>query len=89
METHNALIWIAADHDVGAVAPVLGEQMDNLVLGVVGILIFVDQKIVEALLIVEQQIVTGAESVSDHANHVFKIEPFGRGQRGLVETVDC
>ena len=75
-----------ADHAHVAVG--LAQQLDDLVLGVVGVLELVDQNVAEALLVGGPHVVEGLEQVGRHHQEVVEVERVGRVQAVLVLRVD-
>ena len=70
------------------VAVGLAEQLDDLVLGVVGVLELVDQDVAEALLVGGSHVVAGLEQVGRHHEQVVEVDGVGRQQALLVLRVD-
>ena len=70
------------------VAVRFGEQFDDLVLGMVGVLELVDQDVAEALLIRLPHVVAGLKQVRRDHQEVVEVERVGRVQALLVLEVD-
>ncbi|GIU91467.1 MAG: hypothetical protein KatS3mg011_0373 [Acidimicrobiia bacterium] len=65
-----------------------GELLDEHVLGVVGVLVFVDQDVGETLLVVGQHVVEGAEQLDGDHQQVVEVHRRRRQETLLVEAVD-
>ena len=64
LETVNCLIVVADCHDVWlVVCGVVGDERDELSLSIVGVLKFIEQNVLEALLHIEAFLVVGFEQI--------------------------
>ena len=85
MKTVNALVVVAHHEEIGFILPVAHEQFHDLVLGATGVLVFVDQDVLELFLIAEQDIGFGFEQPDDPVDHVVEIVPVFLIEQGLVD----
>ena len=81
----DRLVGVAYDADV---AVDLAQQVDDLVLGVVGVLELVHQNLAEAVLVGLPDIVAGLQQVGGHHQEIVEVERIGRQQALLVNGVD-
>ena len=75
----DRLVGVADDADV---AVGLAQQLDDLVLGVVGVLELVDQDVAEALLVGGPHVVEGLQQVGRHHQEVVEVHGVGRHAGG-------
>ena len=81
----QALVVVADDGDLLVVG---GQRQGDLVLGLVGVLVLVDQDVAEALLVVRQHLGVLAEQAHRVHQQVVEVHRAGLGQAGLVLGVD-
>ena len=74
--------------DDGDVAVLLGEQHDEFVLGLVGVLEFVDEDVAEPALVVLEHREVGLEDVDGDHEQVVEVHGAGREQPLLVLAID-
>ena len=73
LKTENTLFVITDDKDIGGFFPVLGEKVDESILGSVSILIFIYQEVLELFLKLETEVFIFLELVDDTVDHVLKV----------------
>ena len=84
-EPVDRLVAVADDADV---AVRLAEQEDELVLDRVGVLVLVDEHVLEALLVVLEHVGVALEELDGVAEQVVEVHGPGPQQAGLVLAVD-
>ena len=81
----QALVGVADDGDVVVAA---GEEQDDLVLRLVGVLVLVDEDVLEALAVVLEHVGVVAEQADGVDEQVVEVHRPGLQQAGLVLGVD-
>ena len=84
-EAVHALVVIADDRDLLVLG---GERQGDLVLRHVGVLVLVDQHVLEPLLVVRQHVGVGAEQLDRLHQQIVEVHRPGLQQAGLVIGVD-
>ncbi len=79
------LVGVADDADV---AVAVGEEEHDLVLGLVGVLVLVDEDVLEALAVVLEHVGVLAEQLHGVGEQVVEVHRAGLEQAGLVLGVD-